>query len=239
MALDDTTPEDGDGSTTGVKVSGLASAIRTLKTNLNSGDLQKIGNAGGTSYIVVNDDDTVDVYTAGVKVATVSNSGIFEGNFNVVSDITVSTACDYVDFTGLDGNSAIEYRLSMVLQNNGSGYTNHRIFINADYNITDYYRQNLLADDTTISGGRANDNNISYVNSGSVTRIDGTITIDSGNYVDWIESERRYRGSSLSLLEFRVITTFTVTNLTSIRIGSSIANGIGVGSRLILTKVKK
>lgn len=60
MNLDETTPIDGDGITTGVKISELAGHIRQLKTDLNQVDLDEI--LDGTTYKrplgVVTDADT-------------------------------------------------------------------------------------------------------------------------------------------------------------------------------------
>lgn len=76
MALDDTVPADGDGITTGVKVSELAGHIRDLKTDLNNGKLPIIGDADGDTYITVEetaDEDKIHFYTAGTEVAEVDS----------------------------------------------------------------------------------------------------------------------------------------------------------------------
>lgn len=43
MSLDETIPEDGDGSTSGTKISELAGAIRALRATLNDGELNDLG----------------------------------------------------------------------------------------------------------------------------------------------------------------------------------------------------
>jgi len=91
MSLDDTVPADGDGVTTGVKVSELAGHIRTLKTDLNDGKLSIIGDNDGDTYVTVEetvDEDVIHFYTAGSKRASISQSNLLtlygaDGNFNI------------------------------------------------------------------------------------------------------------------------------------------------------------
>lgn len=64
MALDDTTPLDGDGYSFGTKVSEICTAIRLLKTNLNAGKLDRLGNGTGG---VITDPVTGEVALTGTS----------------------------------------------------------------------------------------------------------------------------------------------------------------------------
>ena len=84
MALDETLPIDGDGVTTGVQVDELAAAIRTLRTSLNTSELDRIGTTTVQSAIGPVDDVNVANVTT-IFIDCSSNSvtiGGFTGGVN-------------------------------------------------------------------------------------------------------------------------------------------------------------
>jgi len=109
MALDETIPVDGDGETFGVLVCELAEAIRTLRTNLNDGELNYVGAVGNVG---------VGIATGTIKLDVLAKSGMSaiggfcikltneSGNPSVAGDIvetsTTADAVDLADASALD-----------------------------------------------------------------------------------------------------------------------------------------
>ena len=175
----------------------------------------------------------------GNAIVTVDGSiGAIYGNFNIVADITVSADCDYVDFTGLDGDSAGAYILYMTIVNPTAANEAIDCYANGDYTAADYYSQLLSAYNTTVAASRYNDPRISTVDTSERAFIKVTAMRGASNYFRFISEANRYTGSAQQLSLFDGSSTGTITNITSLRIAAA-TGGIGVGSRLILTKVKK
>lgn len=92
---------------------------------------------------------------------TIESSEMSFGAFELVSRVTVSGAAVVdVDFTGLDLEAVNEYMLRLYLRNSSGAIRKHALEFNGDTTATNYYTQGLQADHNTISGSRANNNEI-------------------------------------------------------------------------------
>ncbi|RLE36892.1 hypothetical protein DRJ17_07710, partial [Candidatus Woesearchaeota archaeon] len=158
--------------------------------------------------------------------------------FEVISDLTVDSDCDYVEWTGLDINRDGAYIILADIKNPTESGAGCRIYINGNMTDTNYYNQYIEANGTSIIGGRGNNPGGPYVPAGSECFA-----------VIWVMRDPTGHARTLRLMSWNTpdavrltvgtdVTVFTVSNITSIRIQTTQAGGIGAGSRFILCRVK-
>lgn len=156
--------------------------------------------------------------------------------WQVVTEVIVSSNSDYIDLTSLDVNTDKFYLLFLSILNNATSLAEYSAYVQADYTATNYYRQYLRADNATISAGRTNNAGcFAAAVSKSVLGI-AIITRDIAGIFRLYNLTTRNDAASMLIDNFVVAKVATVTNITSLRIQSTVANGIGVGSLLILCK---
>ena len=156
-----------------------------------------------------------------------------------VAEVEVSSDCDYVEFTGLDGNSAWFYILFFTIKNSSGSDTGYRTYVNGDTENTNYYVQNIIGNGSSISSARGNSAEIGYVAAGERLSIEATITKDPDGYFRVYSKQNRYIGSNVQVDIRAVCKTATITNITSLRVQSSVADAIGAGSKFILFKARR
>ena len=156
-----------------------------------------------------------------------------------VSEVNVSSNCTYVDFTGLDGNSAWFYRLFASIKNPSGSDSTYYIYVNGDTTNTNYYNQFLQANGTTVNANRQNLPAIGAINSGYGGLFNVSITKDPDGYFRFYSAINRESGSGIKNLSRSGIKTATITNITSLRVQAETSNAIGAGSKLILFKVRR
>ena len=159
--------------------------------------------------------------------------------YQLISDVTVSTATTQVDFTGLNIDKTSEYRLVADYVNGHSSGSAIYLYTNDNITGSNYYRQHLNASSSTIFVARYIDPEIVFaeLSSKSIGMID--IKLTNSNYFTYQSStSRQYGGSSIQLLKQYGTSTFTLSSITKLAIKSSATNGIGVGSRFQLIKFK-
>ena len=118
--------------------------------------------------------------------------------------------------------------------------SNIELFYNNYTTSTTYYKQELSADSTTVSGGRTN-----YA---IITRLDATnvdtvcfanIKLTNNGYPTAQGNSIREVGTSgVNLIKEYLSKTATITSITQLNIKSSVTNAIGTGSRFKLYKLK-
>ena len=178
-------------------------------------------------------------------VASVSNSigvgsrfQLYKRVAEVVYDYEVTgSAITSLDITGLSIDKGSEYQLvSTIIHGANSSI---RLFENADETATNYYTQYLIANSSTVSSNRVNYPYLTYNESGyyalSISNIkltnNGYITVQN-NIID------KYGGSSISIRKPYITNITTSSTITSLKIVSDTTNGIGIGSRFQLIKLK-
>ena len=160
------------------------------------------------------------------------------GDWAVISDLTVDSDCDYVEWTGLDINRDGAYIILADIKNPTESGASCHIYINGNMTDTNYYNQYIEANGTSIIGGRGNNPGGPYVPAGSECFA-----------VIWVMRDPTGHARTLRLMSWNTpdavrltvgtdVTVFTVSNITSIRIQTTQAGGIGAGSRFILCRVK-
>jgi len=156
-----------------------------------------------------------------------------------VAEVEVSSDCDYVEFTGLDGNSAWFYILLATAKNATSSAYDLYLYVNGDTDNTHYYTQQLRANDTSISGTRINCPTVAVLGENEGCLFEVKITKDPNDYFRFFSNVSRFTGSSVEEMIRSGTKTSTITNITSLRIQAQNANAIAAGSKFILFKARR
>ena len=169
------------------------------------------------------------------------NGDILADNILIkVSEVNVSSNCNYVEFTNLDGNSAWFYKLLFVVKNAGASTCKYALYVNGDTTDTNYYSQRFEAYGTSTVIERYNNNYFCQgIASGERAMATATITKDPDGYFRWTSQAGQASGSSIHIQLWAGVKNATITNITSIRVAASVPNGIGAGSKLILYKARR
>ena len=161
------------------------------------------------------------------------------GTMEKIAEVNVSSNCTYVDFTGLDGNSAWFYVLFATIKNPTSNYCEYGIYVNGDTTNNHYYFQWVHGGGNSVSGNRGNPGIVATAESGHKVFSVIYITKDPDGYFMYEANMNKKPASSIEL-DYRVgAKTETISNITSLRIQSTHDNGIGAGSKFILFKVRR
>jgi len=159
--------------------------------------------------------------------------------FEKVAEVEVDSDCTYVDFTGLDGNSAWFYILFGIIKNPTSSNSHYYLFVNGDTTTTNYYRQKWTCNGTATEALRVNYPSVGYATSSNRTFLEIAITKDSDGYFRFNSKENRLTGSDVQLHLHFGCKTATVSNITSLRVQAGATNAIGAGSKFILFKARR
>lgn len=157
-----------------------------------------------------------------------------------VADIIIDTATTSVDITGLTIDKGSEYLL--VANYVSSVSATHNISVNNNNTLTNYYYQQLHAKGSSAPDGwRANAPNI-FTIGGSGNLQYGIafmkIKLTNSGYFEYQANGIKYFGSSTTLTKNYGTSTFTMSSITQLTLTASQANGIGIGSRFQLYKLK-
>jgi len=155
----------------------------------------------------------------------------------IVGEIEVSSNCDYVEFTGLDGNSAWFYELLCSFKNPTGSDSQMYIYVNG--HTTDYYRQWLYANGTDITADRDTTPGLTTVHAGKCMFVEGKITKDKDGRFRIVFTQNRDNPSEINVSLLTIISNFTIDNITSLRIQAAVSGAIGAGSKFILLKVRR
>jgi hypothetical protein len=172
--------------------------------------------------------------------AVLTRRSVVKNESQLLADITVSgSAVTQIDITSLNLVKGEEYVLVSDIYNPTATGSDYSLFTNANYTSTNYYRQYLIANGTSISAGRINDGAFTLANNGyksfCITKIKLT---NNGYVVHQSNTIQRYNEpSNYHIYDVYGTSTFTVASITSLRISGSVASSIGIGSRFQLYKV--
>ena len=155
-----------------------------------------------------------------------------------VADIIVPSNTTSVDITGLDIGKDGEYYLVSDWVNGIASTNAIYLFVNGNNTTSNYYYQGLNANATTITAGRSAEAILSQASGPLKSFLTSNIKLtNSGYFVSQSNSNRNY-GSGIILEKDYLTSTFTMSGVTSIRLHSPNANGIGANSRFTLYKMK-
>lgn len=157
-----------------------------------------------------------------------------------VADITVGTATTSVDITGLNIGKDGEYMLVSEAVYNAGTPAVIGIGFNENLVTTNYYRQYLGVQSTTIYAARQNNFDQFAIFSGTKTFFSTHIKVTNSGYIVYQGAEINYLGipTSLGIVMCYGTSLFTVSSISSLKLTASVANGIGIGSRFQLYRIR-
>ena len=158
-------------------------------------------------------------------------------NWKVISDITLSAPQQNIDFTGLNVNSHGMYVLFVSITNNEVPLAAYHFYINGDFVDLNYYER--ITEDA-FDAGIFNDAFFAQCNTGE--DVNHTIYIkrgSAGRGIMIFSGQEVLAGvGNITNILGTLVTSGVLANITSIRIHSTIVNGLGINSRFILSQVK-
>jgi len=209
----------------------------TVKTGLEVYADTKIGRVGsgfvlkspdGTAYRL-RVDNNGNLYTeteAGAAGATLA--------WIKVAEVDVSgAAVTNIDISGLDLDSHKSYQLWFKVHNPLGVGSAYRVFFNADYTLTNYTRQVLWADGTSIGSVRVDGCDLCDAPDGRDAFAIAEIMRTPDGYPRFM-SRYQKDNPAYVVLVMDYVAWETAANVTSIRVASEQTDAIGVGSKLIL-----
>lgn len=102
------------------------------------------------------------------------------GSLSLVEHKDLSSAADNFDFTGVTGSTPFLLILNIKNATGTAGDIN--VELNGDTTSTNYYSQELQADDTNVGGSRTNDNKVGRMGSSKEVTISLLITMTTDNF---------------------------------------------------------
>lgn len=155
----------------------------------------------------------------------------------VLADTTLEASATYIDVTGLNYLETGPWILTMLVNNPKIETVGVSWFVNTDYTVTNYYTQVLAAINGVRSSTR-NNNALFAWNADLMSSVHtGMIARNPRGYVTWLSESSRYGGTTVDYVARYVSHFATQANITSIRVQADEANGLGVGTRLLLTRM--
>lgn len=159
--------------------------------------------------------------------------------YELVADVIVGVATTQVDFSGLNFGKDDDLLLVSNIYNVIGGTVNFDMTFNGNNTRTNYYNQTLYAYGTTVQGVRANTPKILDAEASSYSELFTRIKLSNNGYiVAQSGAVRRYNNTAMLIEDAYLTSTFTATSITSLRVSCVSANGIGIGSRFQLYRLK-
>jgi len=156
-----------------------------------------------------------------------------------IAEVNVSSDCDYVDFTNLDGNDDWFYWLLIVIKNPSTTSTHLNLYVNGDTTESNYHYAYLSSGSGGVSGGVENRPSILYLDSGVGALLSIVISKDVDGYFRYMSRGVRKTGSDVVVDIRHGCRDSTISNITSLRIQGLASGMIGVGSKFILFKARR
>jgi hypothetical protein len=160
-----------------------------------------------------------------------------QSNYGLIEEKILTVAVSSVDFTGLSINRDKVYVLFTSIGNPTGSDTDIKIYVNADYTDANYYTEYYEANAAVTSIGRGNIPKITGVGANGSSIAVSTIFRDPLGYFKAVCNGTFATGAGICAFNTWISKVATVTDITSIRVLSSIANGLSIGSRLALYSV--
>ena len=169
---------------------------------------------------------------------TISSTGGVGGvGMSYVGSATVTgAAATTLTISGLDLDTDHTYYCEVVGDNATASNANINLYYNSDTTVTNYNRQSLIANNTTVAGARANDGIAIPIlaNDNFTSRIWITGAFDSDTRAELVSNYGA--GSGIIWRAFAHQWTSTA-NVTGITLSCSVANSLAVGTYIKVWKV--
>jgi len=152
-----------------------------------------------------------------------------------IGDVTLSTAATSVSFDGLDLDSDGLYLLIFYDVNASSTDSNWiKLYFNDDTTATNYYRQYIQGDNTTVGSARANNADL-FMTSANKTGLKFVWIMKTPNNYPKCIGLQDWEDTGL-ITQVNSFVRVNTENVTKITVHSRFTNQFGVGSRFILLK---
>lgn len=150
----------------------------------------------------------------------------------MVADILVPSNTQAVDITGLNINLHGGYNIKMMIKNNSGVRALYKIFPNGDLADANWTGEVILGIGGGAAAGSAYLNWIGQLDNTYIMTANMNINHEMNRLCALTNSRMELNGGSYNTWVSGNMYTPTITNLTTLRIGSEFANGIGAGSRI-------
>lgn len=150
---------------------------------------------------------------------------------SLLAEYVVSgSAVTSVDFSGLDINTHKSYRVEIEWVTVGT--PNLNCFVNNDTVATNYYTQQYGGSAAVYTGARGNVPNICHSNGTNISILCNAVIGVAGGKVCMNSQYSSQADASITGNSAVVTKTSTVVNVTQLTFTSTVAGGIGVGSKI-------
>ena len=191
-----------------------------------------IAEDGSDAKITVTADGIVQVATppAGDKSTRVATTA-FANSLLAEYEVT-GAAVTSINFAGLNINTHKSYRVEIDLNNAIASDLTLYMFVNDDTVETNYYNQYLTINNTIITCGRTNTPMMSYSLASRSSFAVGTLVRDAKGYVRCLTNINRDATNLITISTVAWARYSSVPNITKITLTASVANSIGIGSKV-------
>jgi len=158
------------------------------------------------------------------------------GTWEKLAEVVPTTDITYIDFTGLDINSDISYLVLASLKNPTGSSCTYRLFVEADYTLTNYYSQWLYVSGSGVYAGRVNEPRSAWIGAGQRTAVTLRLFRNPDGHFHFVVYESAHVGSDVFIHLISGASVYTYANVTSLRIQAAVSGGIGAGSKILLCR---
>ena len=164
---------------------------------------------------------------------------LFIAGLEKITEIELTGNVNYVLFENLNGNEDWFYVIYFTTKNPTSNNVKYYLFINNDTDTANYYSQGLLASAGSVTASREEEPIVAHATAEEAVFCKIDISKDPFGYLRTF-SFANFDAANIIKLEITSICySLTIDNITSLTIQSSVANGIGKGSKFILFKARR
>lgn len=184
-------------------------------------------------YMSVDDDQWDDI----LAVISQQEEYFMSPYERVLADVTLESAETLIDVSGLNYNQTGPWRLTVLVENPDNATTGVSFYVNSYDDSDDYHTQVLSAISGTVTSPRVNNALFAWNAAYLASAHSGMIALNPGGYITWLAHSSRYGGTSVDFMARYVSYDNTQTNITEIQIKANKASGLGIGTRLLLTRM--
>jgi len=175
--------------------------------------------------------------TAAIQNEAITPAKLGTGTMALVATSTLEADATEIQFTGLDIDTDLVYKIFINLTNADSATRTYALEYNDDSTVTNYFQQILQASATVVSGARVNDSDITAILSNQNCVIEGTIYRDVDGFIRGLFQSNREAAVGVVTDIKSLSTTGSGANLTSLEFRALTADAIGTGTTVSLYKV--
>lgn len=155
---------------------------------------------------------------------------------HIVADVSLTGAATFLEATGLNYNRDGPYTIHWWVHEVGGTTPRLYLHLNGDTTNANYYTQRVYAAGAGITAQNYNEPYITvvYPNQTAIATI--KLHLDVDGYPRWTDQGGYNINANLRVHIGSGRKTGTLANITSIRMTSQVANAIGAGTRMLITR---